>query len=281
MEQAVIELSFVIGQRPACLHMGYPRASLARHRNDTAAADEEPSADAVVPAETHVAYAFYENNPSGTMAQDLIILSAGPLASLLFGVLLYLWYRLGKAGYGFGRLVLFWLAWLGILMFVNYLMVTPFLSTGDTAQIADRLGWPAWPRFVVSALAIVCVVLLARAVAESMFQLAPALAFPTPRSRRRFILGGFYLPLIAGMVLTALAGIGGKPLNIGLGLLGMFGNIDIVVAALYAARAEVGLKRPARRRCRLESSLPQSDSISRSCWCTCLSSHAECRSSSK
>jgi len=136
-------------------------------------------------------YAFYENNPSGTTAQDIIILCAGPLASLLLGVLFYLWYRSGKVCYGFGRLVLFWLAWVGVSTFVNYLMVTPFLSAGDTAKIADRLGWPAWPRFGVSALAIVCVVLLAPAAAKSMFALAPAPAFATPRSRRRFVLGGF------------------------------------------------------------------------------------------
>jgi len=45
---------------------------------------------------------------------------------------------------------------------------------------------------------------------------------------------GFYLPLLAGVVLTALAGIGTQPLDAFYGLLGTLGNIDIVSAARYA-----------------------------------------------
>jgi len=188
-------------------------------------------------------YAFFEDNPTGTPAQSLIILAAGPLASLLFGTLfLGLFFR-QKPHYGFTRLLLFWLAWLGILAFVNYLIVTPWLSAGDTAHIADLLGWPAAPRYAVAAIGIVIVVLLARTAAVSMCATAPA-TFPLDSwtERRRFIFRGFYLPLIAGTVLTALAGLGGQPWAIVLGVFGTFGNIDLVAVAFRGSRGEMDVR---------------------------------------
>ncbi|MGH7727817.1 MAG: hypothetical protein ACREM2_03335 [Vulcanimicrobiaceae bacterium] len=184
-------------------------------------------------------YAFFEDNPSGTRAQSLLILAAGPLTSLVLGGLFLLWLRRGPPRYSFGRLLLFWLAWLGIMEFVNYLVVTPFLSAGDTAQIADLLAWPLAIRYVIAALGVVLVLLLGRSAAAAMFVVAPGdppLHLESRRGRRGFILFGFYLPLVAGVVLTALAGIGGRPAMIGFGLLGTFGNIDIVVAAMYLGR---------------------------------------------
>ncbi len=182
-------------------------------------------------------YAFYENNPTGSPAQNAIVLAAGPLASLLLGVAFLLWYRRQPARDGFGRLLIFWIAWLGILEFVNYVMVTPFLSAGDTAQLADILHWPLWPRYAVAIAAALAVWFLARLAAACMFAAAPAdVALESPSDRRRFILRGFYLPLIAGVFLTAFAGIGSNPINVALGLLGAFGNIDLVAASLYRGR---------------------------------------------
>ena len=56
---------------------------------------------------------------------------------------------------------------------------------------------------------------------------------------------GFYLPLFAGVVLTGLAGIGGRPEFVFFGLLGTLGNIDIVAASLYVRRPGVTPPPPA------------------------------------
>jgi hypothetical protein len=180
-------------------------------------------------------YAFYEDNATGNTAQTLIILAAGPLASLLTGAAFLLWYRATAPRYSFGRLLLLWLGLLGVMTFVNYLVVTPWLAAGDTAQFAGVLGWGIAARYGMSLLGVVLVVAFARPAADAMFRIAPnTTPLETLRDRRRFIIGGFYLPLVAGIALTALAGIGTHPVNVFYGLLGTFGNIDIVAAARYA-----------------------------------------------
>jgi len=180
-------------------------------------------------------YAFYEDNPTGDARQTLIVLAAGPLASLLLGAFFWLWYRRQKPRYSFGRLLLLWMALMGVTTFVNYLIVTPWLADGDTAQFADVLGWPVLARYAMTAAGLVLLAALARPAASAIFCVAPrTIDVDSPRARRRFIMTGFYFPLVAGIALTAVAGIGGRPLNVFYGLLATLGTIDIVVAALYA-----------------------------------------------
>jgi len=185
-------------------------------------------------------YAFYENNPHGTTLQDIVVLAAGPVASLLFGVLFLALFRKTSRYYSYGRLLLLWLGWLGVMEFVNYLIVTPWLAAGDTAQIANRLGWPELPRYAVAALGIVAVFFLGRPAAVAMCAVAPAnVALGAALERRRYLFLGFYLPLIAGTLLTALAGIGSRADIVFLGLFGTFGNIDLVGAAMLFVRAPI------------------------------------------
>lgn len=183
-------------------------------------------------------YAFYENNPNGNPTQSLIILAAGPLMSLVTGLIFWLWYRKTTPGYNIGRLLLCWLAWLGIAEFVNYIIVTPWLTIGDTAVIANLLGLPIWSRYLVALLGLCLLFALARTAAQDFLLLAPSQEIlQTPYGRRRFIMRGFYLALIAGTVLTALAGIGGNPTIIAVGLLGTLGNLGIVGVAIAASGA--------------------------------------------
>jgi hypothetical protein len=197
-------------------------------------------------------YAFYENGPSGTARETLTILAAGPITSLVLGVLFWAWYRRATPRYSYGRLLLLWLALIGVMEFVNYLIVTPWLTGGDTAQIADILHWPMSARYGLTAIGVVLVVMLGRMATSAMLALAPrAIAINSPQERRRFITRSFYLPLFAGVLLTAPAGIGSRPLYVVYGLLATLGNIDIVSAARYASGAppdeqERGIDTPLR-----------------------------------
>jgi hypothetical protein len=180
-------------------------------------------------------YAFYENNPSGSPRATLTILAAGPITSLVLGAIFWAWYRKSKPRYSYGRLLLLWLALIGVMEFVNYLIVTPWLAGGDTAQIADVLRWPTIARYGVAAIGVALVLILARPAAHAMLAIAPrSMAIDSPPARRRFIIRSLYLPLLAGVALTALAGLGTRPLYVIYGLLGTLGNIDIVSAARYA-----------------------------------------------
>jgi len=179
-------------------------------------------------------YAFYEDNPTGTPMQNLLILAAGPLTSLLLGVIFLLWLRRGTPRYSFPRLFLFWMAWSGIVLFVNYLIVTPLMRAGDTWAIADILQAPLWTRWAWCAIGIVAIIRLAPTAKESMFAVAPqSTQLDSRPEQRRYVMGGFYLPLLAGVVLQAPAGIGGNPAIVMLGLLSAIGNIDIIAVTLY------------------------------------------------
>ena len=189
-------------------------------------------------------YAFYEDNPTGTIHQSLAILAAGPIASLILGLLFRAWYRSGEARYSLGRLLLFWMAWLGIMQFVNYVIVTPWLSAGDTAQIADLLHVPVWARYAVSMAGWLTLIVLTRPAAQDMLALAPGSeTLETPRDRRRFILRAFYFPLFAGTLLTALGGIGGQPTIVLYGMLATIGNIDVVAFSLFRSGQEFTIER--------------------------------------
>jgi len=180
-------------------------------------------------------YAFYENNPSGDVRQTLTIIAAGPITSLVLGAVFWRSYRRGQPRYSYGRLLLVWLALIGVMECINYLIVTPWFAGGDTARFADALRWPTGARYGLMATGIVLLFLLARPAACAMLAVAPqSIALESARARRGFIIRGFGLSLLAGVALTALAGIGSSPFYVAYGLLGTFGNSDIVVAAQYA-----------------------------------------------
>jgi hypothetical protein len=157
-------------------------------------------------------YAFYENNPTGDARQTLTILAAGPMTSLVLGALFWGWYLSLKPRYSYARLLFLWLALIGVMKFVNYLIVTPWLTAGDTAHVADVLQWPTSARYGLMAVGVALLVILARPAATAMLALAPrGVALDSPQARRRCIMGLFYLPLVAGVARTALAGIGSRP----------------------------------------------------------------------
>lgn len=188
-------------------------------------------------------YPFVENNPTGTPLQDILIAAGGPIGSLLTGLLFAWLYARGRPRYGFWRVLLCWLAFQGIIEFVNYLIVTPWLAAGDTAVICDRLGLGIVPRYAIAAIGVVILIALGGWAAQMMYACAPrSVALDERRERVRYISRSFYLPAFAGLLLVALAAIGGHPVYVFYGLLGAFGSIDIAGVALGATR------RPALRR---------------------------------
>lgn len=194
-------------------------------------------------------YAFYENNPSGTKLQDVLILSGGPLASLIVGLLFFVaFYRLRKRD-GFGGHLLLWLAILCVMAFVNYLIVTPWLAAGDTARLADIFGLGTAARYGVMLAGVAMLFLLARPAARAMLAASPPdVPLESAFQRKRYVRTYFYFPLLFSLPFIALAGIGGHPQTVGYGLLGSLGNIDIVAVALGTAGSLAAGANPSERR---------------------------------
>lgn len=72
-----------------------------------------------------------------TGAAKLVEVAAGPLLSLITGLLAVAWQPLRQGG-GFWHLVWTWFGFASLMEFVGYLVITPF-GAGDTAVLAEEL----------------------------------------------------------------------------------------------------------------------------------------------
>jgi hypothetical protein len=95
-------------------------------------------AQGLVPTLTPFAVDFA---PEGTVAQQVVHAAAGPVFSLVLGLVLMLVSR--SWGRGVVRLFFLWLSFMAVMNFVGYLFIAPFASVGDTGQILHLLGAPA------------------------------------------------------------------------------------------------------------------------------------------
>lgn len=78
--------------------------------------------------------------PEGTPSQELVTASAGPLFSLVLGLVLMIIGR--RWGSGFVRLFWMWLAFMSVMNFVGYLVIAPLAPAGDTGRALALLGAP-------------------------------------------------------------------------------------------------------------------------------------------
>lgn len=191
-----------------------------------------------------IVYAFYENNPSGDRNQDAIIAAAGPLASLLFGAITMYSIR-RRRGYSYFNLLLFWFGFLGVAEFINYAIVTPWFTAGDTGLIAERLGISVPARYLISLIGWVMLWIFGRPAIRAMLRFAPPGSVLTkPADRLRFARRMLFLPYMLGLALYAPAGIGTKAIHVFYGLLGTAGNGGALQFAVMSAPHIAQLEKP-------------------------------------
>jgi hypothetical protein len=95
----------------------------------------------------------------GTSAQRVITALAGPVVSLLIGVLVL---AVVPAGRGFGTLFLLWFGALNVQEFTGYLMTAPFFSIGDIGAALHLLDAPTWSYWLVLVIGALGTVALGR-----------------------------------------------------------------------------------------------------------------------
>jgi len=84
-------------------------------------------------------YGLHEEDVANTGAPAALIAAAGPVVSLILG-LLFLALHKRMRGQGFGRYLAMWLGLLGIAVFTGYLMTAPFYKQGDVYKVLSSLG---------------------------------------------------------------------------------------------------------------------------------------------
>ena len=95
-----------------------------------------------------------------TTRQDIITAAAGPVFSLVMGLVLMVVAR--NWGRGVVRLFWMWLAFMGVMNFVGYCFIAPFAQAGDTGQVLALLHTPWWGFVLVAAAGVAGQFLLAR-----------------------------------------------------------------------------------------------------------------------
>ena len=91
--------------------------------------------------------------------ESAVMAAAGPVFSLVFGVVVILTGR--TVGAGFGRLFVLWIGFIGVQNFVGYLTITPF-GAGDSGAVIEDLGLPRAVSFACCAVGVAGILVLAR-----------------------------------------------------------------------------------------------------------------------
>jgi hypothetical protein len=129
--------------------------------------------------------------------------AAGPLVSLLQGVLCLAWLRTRKRRSAFSLTIL-WLGLHGLIGFFGYLMMGPLFRYGDTGKVYAELGVPGAVPWLLAVAGLVALVVVARSTAaEFARHVMPA---PPGVERPRGRVGNALIawPILAGAVVTSL-----------------------------------------------------------------------------
>jgi TM2 domain-containing membrane protein YozV len=97
-----------------------------------------------------IVYGLHEEDIASATAPAAVIAGAGPVASLVLG-LIFLTVHKRLRGQGFGRYLTLWLGLLGIAVFMGYLMTPPFYKNGDVYKVLASLDM-ASPVFLATSL---------------------------------------------------------------------------------------------------------------------------------
>jgi hypothetical protein len=93
---------------------------------------------AVLLGEHPMVYGLHEDDAANTNAAVGAIAGAGPVVSLVLGILFTAVYDRLR-GQCFGRYLLLWLGLLGVATFFGYLLTAPFFTTGDVDVVLKSL----------------------------------------------------------------------------------------------------------------------------------------------
>lgn len=168
---------------------------------------------------------FVENSAveGSTSGAHAVIAAAGPVGSLVVGLLFCALYRRPSRRHSFGGMLMMWMAMTGIVSAVGYVVVMPFLTIGDTAVVADTFGIPVVARYAIAAGSMVALYFACRPLTTMWLDTLPdGVPLITPDDRRRTVTR-LWIPYLIGFVLLIPAGVGGDPLIVLVGLFGCWG----------------------------------------------------------
>ncbi len=108
--------------------------------------------------ELHHNYVKYLS-ANATALQNMIVAGAGPLFSLVFGVIvLFISVKITKPS--LFKLFTLWLGMNGILMFLGYILIAPIAKEGDTGKVFDFFNIPVYVSVFIAIISFIVIVYL-------------------------------------------------------------------------------------------------------------------------
>lgn len=84
---------------------------------------------------------YVQSSVNGTPLQEMLSAAAGPLFSLVFGMII-LWIAIKYISPSLLKLFMLWLGLGSILAFMGYILIAPIAKAGDTGKVFDYFGFP-------------------------------------------------------------------------------------------------------------------------------------------
>ncbi len=147
-------------------------------------------------------YVSYDSLATPAMHQ-LYIAAAGPLFSLL-QALIFIRLLHTKTKIDFVAFLYLWMSIIGMVVFLGYIMMGPFVSYGDTGKIYTILAVPEYISLALAATALICIIYFFRkltlVIGHFIFQLKTETGYENKKAISLF----FVFPLLIGTLINVL-----------------------------------------------------------------------------
>lgn len=156
----------------------------------------------------HTKPVLYHNYVANTIdaceKTKIIFASAGPLVSLVLGIVSYLLLRVTDISSAFLRLFFWYFSIAGFIGFFGYLLVAPFFSYGDTGFVLRALSFPPWVVIVSAVTGLLMLVICIRMLAPYAVSFMSTEVANDIKKRGQFVSELIFLPLLFGIPILAL-----------------------------------------------------------------------------
>ncbi|MET0692428.1 MAG: hypothetical protein ABWY56_00780 [Propionibacteriaceae bacterium] len=182
--------------------------------------------------------------PEGTDSQQIVTAAAGPLFSLVLGLVLMVVAR--SWGRGLVRLFFLWLSFMGVMNFVGYCFIAPFARVGDTGQVLSLLGAPGWAYVLVALVGVAGQFWLAYRFAGQVKRYARTVAAERQLAFIAWILGTLIMIALTTVEVVAMRA---EPAHVFVVVfyscaVGIFGPMQFIFRARFSAGNETLELRP-------------------------------------
>ncbi|WP_258105483.1 hypothetical protein [Marinoscillum sp. MHG1-6] len=145
-------------------------------------------------------YVSYDDDQVSKTHQ-MLIAANGPLFSLLQAVICFVLIRKRKSA-DFGGIFLWWMAVIGTVVFLGYVMMGPFIPYGDTGKVYALLSIPPAVTLPLMGLAIFAIILFFKKATPLLKEMLVTIKTALNLNGQQAFIQLFFIPVVIGTFLN-------------------------------------------------------------------------------